>query len=457
MTESNNNSDDQTYEIREEIEGIRDALSTGDREALIGVLEQMHPADIADVLEQIEPEARLDLVQHWGKELDGRILPDLDETIVGELLEELPNEVVKEVVRNLDSDDVVDIVEDIDEPQQERVLNALEGPDRAAVVQSLQYPEDSAARIMQCELVAAPSHWSVGDLIDHLRAADDLPDRFYHVYVVEPNMQPIGKIALARLMASPRDINLTDLADDSFRSIPVTQSLEEVGYAFNQYHMVSAPVVDDAGRLVGVITIDDAMDVIEEETDEDIKLLAGVGGEESLNDGVFSTTRQRFPWLMVNLLTAILASFVIALFTSTIEAVVALAVLMPIVASMGGNAGTQTLTIAVRALATKDLTEANAWRIIWREVNVGLLNGLMFAVVSGLIGLAWFGSPVLGAVLGLAMIGNLFVAGLAGILIPLGLKRSGLDPALASGVFVTTVTDVVGFFSFLALAALILL
>lgn len=457
MTDFTNETDDRAYEIGGQIEGILDALNLGDRDSLVAVLEEMHPADIADSLEQIEPDARLRLLEYWGADLDGRILPDLDEVILGELIQGLSNDAVKEAVRNLETDDVVDIVEDIDEPQQERVLNALDDPDRAAVVQSLQYPEDSAARLMQRELVAAPVQWSVGDLIDYLREAGDLPERFYHVYVVEPNMRPVGKVALSRLMASPRDVSLTELVDTNYDPIPATRGLSEVAYAFKQYHMVSAPVVDDAGRLVGVITIDDALDVLEEEADEDMRRLAGVGGEESLNDGVVATSRQRFPWLVVNLLTSILASLVIAMFTSTIEAVVALAVLMPIVASMGGNAGTQTLTIAVRALATKDLTETNKRRVIWREINVGLLNGLMFAAIAGLVGLIWFGSPILGAVLGLAMIGNLFVAGLSGIFIPLGLDRFGLDPALASGVFVTTVTDVVGFFCFLALAALILL
>ncbi len=408
MTEFTGESDDRVHEVGGKIERILGAMNLGDRDSLVAALEDMHPADIADLLEQIEPGARQILLEHWGADLDGRILPDLDESVLGELIQGLPNDVAEEASRNLETDDVVDIIEDIDEPQKERVLNALDEPDRAAVVQSLPYPEDSAARLMQRELIAAPIHWSVGDLIDHLRRADDLPERFYHAYVVEPTMQPVVKVALARLLTSPRDLDLVDLVDDKFSPIPATRSLAEVAYAFNQYHSVSTPVVDDAGVLVGAITIDDAMDVFKGEGDEDIRRRAGVGGEEGLDDGVIATTRQRFPWLVINLMTSILASLVIAMFTGMIEAVVALVVLIPVAASTGGSAVTQTLTISVRALATKDLTGADARRVIRRETSVGLLNGLMFATISGWVGLIWFGSPVLGAVLGTPMTGNLF-------------------------------------------------
>jgi magnesium transporter len=365
--------------------------------------------------------------------------------------------VLAEAVRDLDSDDVVDLVEDLDEPQQEAILDALEESDRRAVEQSLSYPEYSAGRLMQREVVMAPEHWTVGQAIDFLRSEQNLPYQFYHIVLVDPRMHPVGNVALGKLMASRREVLLRDIIEDIFKVIPVTQDEADVAYAFNQYHLISAPVVDAEGRLVGVITIDDAMAVLDEEHEEDILRLAGVGEESSLSDTVAETARQRLPWLAVNLLTAILASLVIALFEDTIGKFVALAILMPIVASMGGNAGTQSLTVAVRALATKDLTGANVWRVIRREALVGLLNGLVFAVVMGVVSLIWFGSPILGYVIAAAMVINLMIAGLAGTIIPIALERAGVDPALASGTFVTTVTDVVGFFAFLGLAGVMLL
>ena len=309
---------------------------------------------------------------------------------------------------------------------------------------------------MQREVVAAPEHWTVGDAIDYLRNHEDLPDQFYHVVLVDPRMHPVGNVTLGKIMRSRRDVRLVDITEEIFKVIPVDQDEGDVAYAFNQYHLISAPVVDENGRLVGQITIDDAMAVLDEEHEEDILRLAGVG-EGSLTDRVIETTRGRFPWLAVNLVTAVLASLVIAQFEDAIAQVVALAVLMPIVASMGGNAGTQSLTVAVRALATKDLTGSNVWRVIRREVLVGLVNGVVFAAVMGVVGLVWFGSPALGYVIAAAMVINLVVAGLAGTVIPVLLDRMGIDPALASGAFVTTVTDVVGFFAFLGLAVLWLL
>ncbi|MBR9861875.1 MAG: magnesium transporter [Rhodobacteraceae bacterium] len=437
------------------IDAILDAVEAGDQPRLIALLEPLHSADIADVLEQISGSERESLLLLWGTGFDGDVLSELDENLRADLIETLPPEVMSSALKDLESDDVVDLVEDLEEPQQNRILEALDQTDRVAVEQSLQYPEESAGRLMQRELVMAPAHWTVGDAIDHLRSETDLPYRFYVVVIVDPKMQPIGKVALSDLLSSPRETMLATIMDEHFHVIPVTQSQEDVAYAFNQYHMVSAPVVDERGRLVGVITIDDAMLVLDEEAEEDLRLLNGVG-DESLTDSVLDTTRQRFPWLGVNLITAVLASVVISQFSDTIEAIVALAVLMPIVASMGGNAGTQTLTVAVRALATKDLTASNAMRVIRREVMVGLLNGLVFAVIIGAVGVAWFGSPMLGVVLGLAMIANLLIAGMAGILIPIALTKLKIDPALASGAFVTTVTDVVGFFAFLGLAAVML-
>ncbi|GGA09536.1 magnesium transporter [Neptunicoccus cionae] len=437
------------------IDAILESVEAGDQSRLIELLAPLHSADIADVLEQISGAEREALLGLWGTEFDGDVLSELDENLRADLIETLPADVMSSALKDLESDDVVDLVEDLEQLQQTRVLDALEQADRVVVEQSLQYPEESAGRLMQRELVMAPAHWTVGDAIDHLRSENDLPYRFYVVVIVDPKMQPIGKVALSDLMSSPRDTMLATIMDEHFHVIPVTQTQEDVAYAFNQYHMVSAPVVDEEGRLVGVITIDDAMLVLDEEAEEDLRLLNGVG-DESLTDSVLDTTRQRFPWLGVNLITAVLASVVISQFSDTIEAIVALAVLMPIVASMGGNAGTQTLTVAVRALATKDLTASNAMRVIRREVMVGLLNGLVFAVIIGVVGVVWFGSAMLGVVLGLAMIANLLIAGMAGILIPITLTKLKIDPALASGAFVTTVTDVVGFFAFLGLAAVML-
>ena len=374
----------------------------------------------------------------------------------GELIEEMSDEVVSLVLKDLETDDVVDLLEDLEKDEQNRLIDVLDASGQIAVLNSLKYPEGTAGRLMARELVMAPTHWNVGQTIDNLRKSKNLPSQFYDVVVVDPMSKPIGKVTLSTLLRARRSTPLIDLVDEEFRTIPVSQSQEDVAYAFNQYNMVSAPVVDDENRLVGVITMDDAMEVLGDEADEDIKLLGGVG-DESLTDTILVTARQRFPWLGINLLTSILASIVIAQFSSTIEAIVALAVLMPIVASMGGNAGTQTLTVAVRALATKDLTSANAWRVIRREALVGLLNGLVFAIIIGLIGYYWYGFAMLGAVLAMAMILNLLMAGLAGILVPLMLDKFKMDPALGSSALVTTVTDIIGFFAFLGLASAILL
>ncbi len=437
---------------------LRDAVDAGDVVAVDALMDPLHPADIADLLEQISASERERWLALWSKGIDGEVLSDLDEGLREEVIALLPDQVLAEAVRELDSDDVVDLVEDLEDEQQEAILDALDATDRVAVEQALSYPEESAGRLMQREVVHAPEHWTVGDMIDYLRAhKTELPEQFYHVILTDPRMKPTGYVTLGRLLAAARKTELIDLTEDSFRVIPATQDEDEVAYAFNQYHLISAPVVDEDGRLVGVITIDDAMIVLDEAAEEDLLRLAGVGEESSLSDKIMSTTKQRFPWLFVNLITAILASLVIAQFEAAIAQLVALAVLMPIVASMGGNAGTQSLTVAVRAIATKDLTRSNLMRVIGREAGVGLINGLIFAVVMGVIGLIWFGSAALGGVIAAAMVINLLIAGLAGILVPVALDRLRIDPALASGAFVTTVTDVVGFFAFLGLAVVFLL
>lgn len=450
--------EDGDYELdRDMLRPVLAALDAGDADALATLLEPLHGADIADLLEQVDDETRVDLVRLYGKEFDGEILTELDEGIREEVIAALHPEVLSEAVRELETDDVVDLIEDMEAEQQEQILDALEDVDRVAVEQSLTYPEETAGRLMQREMVVAPEHWDVGQAIDFMRAQDDLPDQFYHVILIDPRMRPAGYVTLGRIMSSPRSVKLTEITEDSFRTIPVLQDEGDVAYAFNQYHLISAPVVDADERLVGVITIDDAMAILDEEHEEDILRLAGVGEESAISDRVIETTRRRVPWLAVNLVTAILASLVIAQFESVIAGMVALAVLMPIVASMGGNAGTQTLTVAVRALATKDLTSANVWRVIRREILVGMVNGFVFAVVMGVVGWLWFAAPLLGVVIAVAMVINLVVAGLAGVGVPVLLEKFGVDPALASGAFVTTVTDVVGFFAFLGLASAILL
>ncbi|WP_420858395.1 magnesium transporter [Marivivens marinus] len=435
---------------------VLDAVEAQDAVTIDALLDPLHAADIAHLIEQVDARDRRDLLTVWKGGMDGEILSELDESLREEIIENLAPAELAEVVRDLESDDVVDLVEYLDEDQQEQVLDALEATDRVAVEKALTYPEESAGRHMQSEVVRVPEHWSVGETIDFLRSDIELPDQFYHVILVDPRMKPVAYATLGRILSSKREVPLAEITEDSFNTFHVEDDVEDVAHAFNHYHLISAPVVDDDDRLVGVITIDDAMTLLDEEHEEDMLRLAGVG-EGSLSDSVLDTTRQRLPWLGVNLVTAILASGVIALFEEVIAGLVALAVLMPIVASMGGNAGTQTLTVAVRAIATRDLTGSNVWRVIRREVLVGLLNGIIFALVMGVIGYLWFGTMMLGVVIAAAMVINLVVAGLAGTAVPVLLEKAGVDPALASGAFVTTVTDVVGFFAFLGLAAVFLL
>jgi len=436
---------------------VLDAVEAGDAEAVAAALEPLHPADISDLLEQISSAQRQALVALYPEGIDGDVLSELDEGVRDEVIEALPRAALAEAVRELDTDDVVDLIEDMEDHDQAFILDALESDDRAAVESSLAWPEGSAGRLMQSETVAVPLDWTVGQTIDHLRAVEWLPDQFYHVILVDERHRPVGYATLGRVLAAKRDVAMAAITEDSFRTIEATVEESEVALMFNKYHLISTPVVDGSGRLVGVITIDDAMIVLDEEHEEDMLRMAGVGEESSLSDGVWDTLRQRFPWLAVNLVTANIAAAVIGLFESTIVVIVALAALMPIVASMGGNAGTQSLTVAVRALATRDLTPSNASRVVRREIMVGLFNGLAFALVMG--GAAWvlYGRDwLLAVVIGAALVINLVVAAMAGVLVPLVLNRLKQDPALASGTFVTTVTDVVGFFAFLGLATLVL-
>lgn len=416
----------------------------------------LHEADAADLLESLSREERKLLVEILGSTFDPEILPNLDVSVREEVIEWLGPTGLARAVTELDSDDAVEVFEDLDEEFQHRILSQLPQAHRMILEEGLSYPEDSAGRLMQREFVVIPSAWTVGETIDYMRAAKDLPDDFYDLYIVNPKHHPIGFLPLSRVMRTKRHVRLTEFMETDLKTIPLTMDQEDVAYLFRQYGLVSAPVVDDPGRLLGVITVDDVVHIIDEEAGDDIMKMGGVS-EPDLYSAVLDTTKSRFTWLVVNLLTAILASLVISLFDATIEQIVALAVLMPIVASMGGNAGTQTLTVAVRSLAMKDLTEANATRFIGKELLIGSINGVLFAILAGGVTWLWFESLSLGLVIAAAMIINMVVAGLSGTIIPLGLERVGVDPAIASSVFLTTVTDVIGFFAFLGLAAAFLL
>jgi magnesium transporter len=438
------------------VRAILEALERGDLERVEALAVPLHAADKADLLESVAAEHRRSIVDALRPDFDPEILAELEETVRDEIIDYLSTDELAAAVSELDTDDAVYLLEDLDEDEKQEILAAMPVEDRVAVEEGLTFPEHSAGRMMQRELVAVPAYWTIGQTIDYLRSNDDLPDEFYDLFVVDPRHVPVGYVSLSRAMRTRRPVLVRDIMNTDLKIVPADMDQEEVGYLFHQYGLVSAPVVDASNRLIGVITVDDVVEVIDEEAEEDIMRLGGVS-ETDLHEPAWKTTRHRFAWLLVNLATAILASMVIALFDATIEQMVALAILMPIVASMGGNAGTQTLTVTVRAIATKDLTAANALRHVGKEGMVGLLNGILFAVVTGVVAAVWFDDPLLGAVIGAAMVVNMVVAAFAGILVPMGISRLGIDPAIAASVFVTTMTDVVGFFAFLGLAALILL
>jgi magnesium transporter len=441
--------------LREDyVERVARAIEAADAAALRELVGELHEADLGDLIEALDPELRPRLVELLGHDFDFTALTEVDDTVREEILEELPAETVAEGVRDLDTDDAVAILEDLPKDEQTEILDQLPATERVALARGLDYPENSAGRRMQDEFIAVGPNWTVGQTIDYMRETPNLPDRFWELYVVDADRRLNGIVALDRLLRTKRPVPIAELIDEELHPVQVADDQEEVARLFERYDLVSAPVVDENQRLVGVITFDDIVDVIEEEAEEDIKALGGVGREEELSDSVWTTARSRFTWLFANLLTALLASWVISQFEGSIQKMVALAVLMPIVASMGGNAGTQTMTVAVRALATRELSSANAWRVIRRELMVGVLNGLAFALIMAVIAAAWFHVTDLGIVIALAMVTVLAAAALGGILIPLVLIRLGVDPAVSSGPFVTTVTDVVGFFSFLGIATL---
>ena len=412
----------------------------------------LHQSELGDLLEALLPEQRRALVELLGKDFDFSSLTEVDEAIRLDIVDNLPNEQIAQAVQELDSDDAVYILEDLDQEDQDEILAQLPFTERIRLRRSLAYPEESAGRRMQTEFVAVPPFWTVGQTIDYMREDKNLPERFSQIFVIDPTFKLLGAIDLDQVLRAKRTVKIEDIMHETRHAIPATMDQEEAAREFEQYDLLSAAVVDENERLVGVLTIDDVVDVIQQEAEEDLMRMGGVGDEE-LSDTVMTTSRARLPWLTVNLATAILASLVIGLFDATIQQMVALAVLMPIVASMGGNAATQTMTVTVRALATKDIDIYNASRIIRREATVGALNGVFFAVVVGIVAGVWFADASLGQIIAVAMVINMMAAALAGILIPLVLDRFGVDPAIASSVFVTTVTDVVGFFAFLGLAS----
>ncbi len=435
------------------VRAVAEALEGNDTAKVRSLVADVENPDLADLIEMLEPEERVGLIQALGSDFDFEVLTEVDEKVRDQLSEALPNDVLARGVSELDSDDAAYLLESLEEDDQKEILDQMPQGERAALQRNLLYPEETAGRLMQADFVAVPPFWTVEQVVDFARDTEDLPETFSEIFVVDPGFHLLGSVDLSRLLRSKRDVKVDTIMDTDRHIVLATADQEAVARQFERYGLMAAPVVDKDERLVGVVTVDDVVEVIEQEVDEDAKLLAGVG-DERLSDSVREIAPPRFSWLFVNLFTAVLASAVISLFDATIESMVALAVLMPIVASMGGNAGTQTMTVAVRALATRELNPTNVVRVVVRETAVGLINGMAFALIMALVVFLWFGTEQLGLVIGAAMIVNMLAAALAGIFIPLGLDRLGFDPAVASTVFVTTVTDVVGFFSFLGLATL---
>jgi magnesium transporter len=448
------NDPDADHRLVQELSG---AASDQDASLARELLLDMHPADIADLIEQLAWEQQDQLARLAPDLFTGDVLAELDVDTRSDVVDALDPAHIAEALADLDSDDMTLVVEELDDEKRAAVLAAVSPEDRQYLERSLAFEEETAGRLMQREFVAAPQFWTVGDTIDHMRmAGEDLPDLFFEVFVIDEGFKPIGAVAVSKLMRSQRAVPLSQIMDPTKIIIRPEDDQEDAAYLFEKYHLISAPVVDDDGRLAGMLTVDDIVDVIQEENKEDMLALAGVN-DAGQSDTVFSSVKARAPWLLVNLGTAVFASAIIALFDEAITQLVALAVLMPIVASMGGNAGTQSLAVTVRSIASRDLTMSNSMRVIWRELAAGAVNGVIFAIVMGIVAGLWFQDWALGGVIAISMVITLACAGLAGILVPLGLRRMGADPAVASSVFVTTVTDVVGFFVFLGLGALVLL
>ena len=435
------------------VRAVLDAVDSGDPEAARALVEPLHPADIADLFELIPSERRADLAKAISDLLDGDVFAEMNDYVREDLIDALEPHEVADIASELDTDDAVAIIEDMEEDDQRAVLRALDPDDRAAIEEALSYPEESAGRLMQRELIAVPEHWSVGDAIDYLRGHEELTTDFWEIFVVDPAHKPVGTCQLSWILRTPRTVSMADVMKREQTLIPVDMDQEEVALRFQKYALISAAVVDAGGRLVGMITVDDIVHIISEEAGEDILRLSGAG-EGDINEPIALTVRTRITWLVVNLGTAMLAASVVGAFQGEIARFALLAVLMPIVSGMGGNAGTQTLAVVVRALATNQLTSSNTQRMIFREFTIAAANGVMLGFLVGLGTFIIFRNVDLAIVIALAMVINNLIAGLSGVLVPVGLERAGVDPAVSSAVFVTMMTDVMGFFFFLGLATL---
>jgi magnesium transporter len=435
------------------VDRVLDAVDAGDDATARELVAPLHPADVADLIELAARDEREGLVRALAGIVDADVLAEMNEHVREALLDALAPDQVAKIAGDLETDDAVAILEDLEEDEQRAVLRAMEPDDRAAIEEALTYPEESAGRLMQRDLIAVPEHWKVGQVIDYLRSTEDLPTDFWEIFVVSPNHHPIGTCKLSTILRAPRATPVSDIMIREQTLIPVDMDQEDVALRFQKYALVSAAVVDGEGRLVGMITVDDIVHIIQEEASEDALLLSGVGEEADINEPVGESYRARVRWLIANLLTALVATFVIHQFEDTIERLAILAALMPIVAAVGGNAGTQALAVTVRALATNQLTGSNRWRAVGREIKLALLNGVTIAVLIGTGVAIVLGSSTLGMVIAAAMLFNIVIAGFAGVLVPLTLERAGADPAVASSVFLTTITDSMGFLLFLGFAS----
>mgnify|MGYP003388645875 CR=1 FL=1 len=438
------------------IDKTKDNIKVKNQQGLEADILSLHPADIADIFEILSQEDRKILFSILQNRLPPDTLASLDEQVLKDVIENYKPTILADLIGQLDTDDAAYILETLDTKKRTDLLNQISSDARNLIIQALEFPEMSAGRLMQRDYVAVPRYWNVGQVIDYLRGSIKVPDQFYAIFIVDPRHIPVGTIPLHKLMRSERKVVLSDIMTTEPVVVPVAMDQEDMAFLFEQYDLTSAPVVNPQNRLIGMVTVDDVVEVIQEEAEEDMLKLAGISGDTDIYMAAWQTARSRFTWLFVNLLTAILASIAIGIFEGTIKQIVALAVLMPIVASMGGNAGTQTLTVAVRALATRELNQSNALRVFGKEILVGIINGVIFAIIVGLVATLWFGEKGLGIVIALAMLFNLFVAGFFGASIPLLLQRWKIDPALGASILLTTVTDVVGFFVFLGLAKILL-
>ncbi len=429
-----------------------DKIKSSDIKFINQTLEDLHPSDVANLIENLSSETRAKLIEIEEFDIDPEIFVEINESIQTEILQLLSSESVAKIIKRLESDNAIAIVENLNKEKKSSVLDKLPPKDRFLLEEGLSYPEDSAARIMQREFTAVPSDWSVGQTIDYLRESKDLPEEFLEIFVVDNDFKPVGIVPSSRVLRTPREKKMNTIMREMPVLISVNMDKEEVGHAFENYNLVSAGVVNKNNKLVGMITADDVVTVVQEEAEEDVLRLAGVGDEE-ITDSVLIKTKRRFNWLLLNLFTALLATWVISLFGASIEQMVALAFLMPIVASMGGNAGMQTLAVTIRAIATKELSSGNFNKIVGKEFLIGILNGIIFAIITAIIVQFWFQELKLSLLIGISMVLNMIVAGLFGILVPVSLKKVNIDPALASSVFVTTITDVIGFLSFLGIGS----